>query len=360
LNETSDTLILHCHIPKTAGTTLSAGLRNSFEIFHFHHFHPDPFYILTREILGRLLEIDPALKSISSHHLRSFPLSVCDRPTFLFTFLRKPEEAFISQLKHVRRNFFAFPPEVRRLWPEETPKLSLRDLARRYLDLTTTHQDFSAQTRFFCNPIAMARFGLFDGNNYGSDRPEIAESILRNFHFVGIVEEMKKSLELLTDLLAQRGVNVHFGSCGKQNRSPETTRPKWVTLEDEVGRRVLAASKSDLLLYRQFRNELLASHAKLRKRRWLGFRPALADAKDAFRSQSWHGAVRSLTNSGRLFWNRHRSIENPPQARQGEISSDLLEERAAKAFTEQPPSRGRAVRPEETSHAKTQSRKERD
>jgi hypothetical protein len=39
---TDSPLILHCHIPKTAGTTVSAGLRNSFDIFHFHHFHPDP------------------------------------------------------------------------------------------------------------------------------------------------------------------------------------------------------------------------------------------------------------------------------------------------------------------------------
>src|SRR5258708_2890810 len=130
MNEISPHLLLHCHIPKTAGTTVSAGLRNSFEILHFHHFHPDPFYILTREILERLLEIDPALKSISSHHLRSFPLSVGNRSTLLITFLRKPEDAFISQLKYIQRHFSTFPPQVQCLWPDETPKLPLRELAR--------------------------------------------------------------------------------------------------------------------------------------------------------------------------------------------------------------------------------------
>jgi len=75
-------LILHCHIPKTAGTTISAGFRNSFDFLHMHHYHPDPFYILSKATLERLLEIYPNLRSISSHHLRSFPLSVGKRPTF--------------------------------------------------------------------------------------------------------------------------------------------------------------------------------------------------------------------------------------------------------------------------------------
>jgi hypothetical protein len=334
LNETLDPIILHCHIPKTAGTTVSAGLRNSFEILHFHHFHPDPFYILTREILERLLEIDPSLKSISSHHLRSFPLSVCDRPTFLITFLRKPEDAFISQLKYVQRNFHTFPTQVQRLWPSETPKLPLRELARQYLDLTTSYQDLSPQTRFFCNPNTTAKLGLSDGNAYGLDSYEIARAILMEFHFVGIVDEMKKSLELLTDLLAQRGVRVYLSSVDRQNSCPEKARPTWMTLEDEVGCRVLETSKSDTLLYGHFREVLLALHAKLRERCWLGFGPAYADARDAFRANRGSGAVRSLANSARLFRNGQRLECSSPRAVVTELSCDLLEERAARAFAE--------------------------
>src|SRR5260221_2009823 len=261
MNEISHPLLLHCHIPKTAGTTVSAGLRKSFEILHFHHFHPDPFYILTRETLEQLLEIDPALRSISSHHLRSFPLSIGNRPTFLITFLRKPEDAFISQLKFAQRHFSTFPPEVKRLWPKDTLRLPLRELARQYLDLVTAVQDFCPQTRFFCNPRAVIKFGLCDGNCYGLDSYEIARSILQEFHSVGIVDEMKKSLEVLTDLLAQRGIKVYFSSVDRQNSCPEKRIPTWMTLEDEVGRRVLEASKSDSLLYRHFRQELLAIHA---------------------------------------------------------------------------------------------------
>jgi hypothetical protein len=327
-------IILHCHIPKTAGTTVSAGLRRSFEIFHLYHCHPDPVYILTREVLERLLEIYPALASISSHHLRSFPLSIRGRPTFLVTFLRKPEDAFISQLKYAQRRFSTFSPQVQRLWPKETPRLPLRELARQYLDLVVGDQDFCPQTRFFCSPSAMAKFGLHDGHGYGVNSYEIARSILQQFHFVGIVDEMKKSLELLTDRLAQRNVRVYFDTCGRQNCSPEKAKPTWMTLDDDVGRRVLQASKSDLLLYHHFRDALLASHEELRKRCWLGFKPATADAIEAFKGRGLHEAERSLVNSGRLFWRRQGLGCTRAHNLDWELSSEVLEERVARAFAE--------------------------
>jgi hypothetical protein len=335
MSEISHPLLLHCHIPKTAGTTISAGLRKSFEILHFHHFHTDPFYILTRETLEQLLAISPALNSITSHHLRSFPTKLRGRPTFLITFLRKPEDALLSQLKHIRRNFSAFPPEVRRLWPEETPELPLRELARRYLDQTTSHQDLSPQTRFFCNPNAMAKVGLSDGNSYGLDSYEIAHAILKEFHFVGIVDEMKKSLELLTELLAQRGVKVYFTAADRQNSCPEETRSTWMTLEDEVGRRVLESSKSDSLLYSYFRQELHAAHAELRERCWLGFGPAYANARDAFRAQGLPGATRLFVKSAQLLRKgQGLQYRSQPCASPTELPSDLLEERAARAFAQ--------------------------
>jgi hypothetical protein len=326
---TDSPLILHCHIPKTAGTTISAGLRNSFDIFHFHHFHPDPFYILTCELLGELLEIDPNLRSISSHHLRSFPLSVGNRPTFLMTFLRKPEDVFISQLKHVQSQFSSFPDQVRCHWPKDTPHLTLRELARRYLDTAAAaSQDFCSQTRFFCNPDAGATAGLSDGHCYGLDNYEMAHQILSEFHFVGIVEEMKRSLELLTDQLLHWGTKVYFKLDLKLNTGGSGAKPAWLTPEDEVGRRVLAASRNDRRLHEHFRQKLLRAHCELRKRKWLGFRPAVADAKDAFNG-SWRDATRSLVNSAHLYLSQ--KTDHIEQVTLLPLSSHLLEVWAAKA-----------------------------
>jgi hypothetical protein len=203
-------LILHCHIPKTAGTTVSAGFRTSFASLHIHHYHPDPFYILTKERLETLLEIYPGIRSISSHHLRSFPLSIGVRPTFLVTFLRKPEDAVISHLRYIQRNFWALSEASRRLWPANAPYLSLREFAREYLDQERATEDLCEQTRFICNPDAGGLFGLSDGNPKGLNSYEMAHQILAGFHFVGIVEEMTKSLEVLADRLLHWGIQVYF------------------------------------------------------------------------------------------------------------------------------------------------------
>ena len=326
---TESPLILHCHIPKTAGTTVSAGLRKSFDLFHFNHFHSDPFYILSREALEDALEFNPGLRSISSHHLRSFPLSLAGRPTFLMTFLRKPEETFVSQLRYAQREFSTFSPEAKRFWPENTPRLPLRELARQFLDVMTEYQDYCPQTRFLCNSESMSSLGLSDGNQFGLDSCEIARAILNGFHFVGVVEEIKKSLEVLTDRLLQWEVRVYFDPNLRLNSSPDNSMPAWLTPNDEVGRRVLETSKSDRLLHDHFRKRLLESHRELRKRRWLGFRPAVADAKDAF-AGNWRDGTRSLVNSANLYWSRRidriePSVTSPP-------SSDLLEIRAARAI----------------------------
>jgi hypothetical protein len=325
-------LILHCHIPKTAGITVSDGFKRSFELCHFHHYHPDPHYILTREILQNLLEINPGLLSISSHHLRSFPLSVSGRPTFLVTFLRKPENAFISHLRFVQRQFLFMSAEVKRVWPKDTPSLPLRELARQYLDLVTAYEDFSPQTRFFCNPAGMLACGFSDGHQYGLDSYEFALSVLGGFHFVGIVEEMKKSLEVLTDRLLQLGIRIHFKFDLKLNACRKNSRPAWLTPDDEVGQRVLDSSRSDGLLHDYFLDELLRAHADLRKRRWLGFKPAAADVKDAL-SDGWRDATRSLVNSAHLYLSKRNDhidqlVLTPP-------CSDLLELRAAQAVSEQ-------------------------
>jgi hypothetical protein len=321
-------LILHCHIPKTAGITVSAGLKRSFELCHLHHYHPDPLYILTTEILEELLEINPALLSISSHHLRSFPLSVGCRPTFLMTFLRRPEEVFVSQMRFVQREFSFLSTEIKRVWPQNTPALSLRELARQYLDNVANGQDHCPQTRFFCNPKAAATFGLADGNQYGADSREMASEILNGFHFVGIVEEMKKSLEVLTDRLLEQGIRVYFDLRVKLNTSRTKARPAWLTPDDEVGRRVLDAGATDRILHENYCADLFRSHRELRKRRWLGFKPAAVDATQAF-GTSWSAGTRSVANSAHLYLSRRtarvgESVSTP-------LCSDLLELRAAKS-----------------------------
>jgi hypothetical protein len=322
-------LILHCHVPKTAGTTVSAGFRRSFSLFHLHHFHSDPLYVLTSEILENLLDINPLLASISSHNLRSFPRRIRGRSTFFVTFLRRPEDAFISQLRFAQRNFARLPREVQTFLPRQTPQLPLRELAIEYLNLVASEQDFCPQTRFFCHSVAMAKFGLTDGNQYGFNSYEIARLILSEFDFVGIVEEMKKSLELLTDCAAQAGIRLSFQLSGKENCSAEQNPPEWLTPEDDVGSRILNCNTSDSLLYSEFRTKLLEEHRELRRRRWLGFRPALTDVFEEFRAANVGRVRQSLANSWHLFRSRHSEPPANGQVRASENDLCPLEEWAA-------------------------------
>ncbi len=107
-----------------------------------------------------------------------------------------------------------------------------------------------------------------------------------------------------------------------------------MTPEDEVGRRVLEASKSDRLLYRHFREGLLAAHRELQERCWLGFGVAAANASEKFRNHGLLAATRSLANSGRLLRRSQGPRDSLPCLPNLEISDDLLEERAAMAFAE--------------------------
>jgi hypothetical protein len=171
-------------------------------------------------------------------------------------------------------------------------------------------------------------FGLSDGNQKGLNSYEMARQILTGFHFVGIVEEMKKSLEVLADRLWQWGTKVYFDHDLRLNTSKETSRPAWLTAKDEVGRRILETSENDVLLYDFFRKKLLESHRELRKRRWLGFKPAATDAKEAF-SESWREGGRSLVNSARLYCSR--KVDHIEQSVTPPLSDDLLELDAAEA-----------------------------
>ena len=133
----------------------------------------------------------------------------------------------------MQRRFSSLPEEVRVFWPPDTPRLTLRELAWQYLERVTASQDFCPQTRFLCNAGAAGQFGLSDGNDYGLDSHEMARLILKGFHFVGIVEEMKKSLEVLADRLLQHGVRVYFDLNLKLNAGAESSRPAWLTREIE-------------------------------------------------------------------------------------------------------------------------------
>ncbi len=248
-------VILHSHIPKTAGISLSDRFRRSFDTLHFHHYHPDPQFILSVEDLQTLIRVNPWLQSMTSHNLRMFPVKLGPRRACYITMLRRPAERLVSLAAYMKRNFPVLSAEVQRGWPQNTPDLSLRDLTEYYLDQNEGAEQ-SPQTRFLCNPVTMAEHGLGDQSEYGVNSYPVARLILERFFFVGIVDEMGKSLEVLNAKLKQVGLKLWMGWMPALNVTKRKRILRWLNEEDAVGKRVLTADRSDEQLYAEFRQKL--------------------------------------------------------------------------------------------------------
>jgi hypothetical protein len=265
MKDSAPPLLLHCHVPKTAGVSFTRVLHETFQPFHLHHLHHDPTYIFTPEVLETLLEINPLLKSITSHHLRIFPRRLRNHRPIYITFLREPTAALISLLKYARREYKNWKPEAQKSWPDDTPRRSLRDLAEAYLDSIGGREQYSYQTCYFCSSASMERAGLKKGDNYGLDRPDIASLILEQFFFVGITEEMPKSLRLLSASLKPLGIELRKPPSLHLNRSSSSEDLSWLNPRDPLGRRVLQCQPSDQQLYRKFRERFFDRYARYRE-----------------------------------------------------------------------------------------------
>jgi hypothetical protein len=261
----SHPLILHCHIPKTGGVSFSRVLQTTFPGLHLTHVHRDPAYILTPQILETLLEINPLLKSITSHHLRTFPRRVQGRRAFFITFLREPTATFISLIKYARQQYHHWGPEAQKSWPADTAQRGLRDLAQIYLANQGEQIQHSPQTRFLCSPVSMKNAGLEVEHGYGLDRSDIAALILDQFFFVGIIEEMEKSLELLGARFKTLGVKLQKPFFLHLNRTRSRDDLSWLNPNDPVGNRVLRCNDCDRELYDKFRTRFLETYSQYRK-----------------------------------------------------------------------------------------------
>jgi hypothetical protein len=258
-------LFLHCHIPKTGGVSFARVLQSTFPGLHLTHVHYDPTYILTPQALETLLEINPLLKSISSHHLRMFARRLHGRRAFHITFLREPTATFLSLLKYARRQYHNWRPEAQKAWPADTAQLSLRDLAQTYLANLGEHIQHSPQTRFLCSPISMKNAGVEVEHGYGLDRADIASLILEQFFFVGIIEEMGKSLELLSAKFKALGIELRKPFFLHLNRTRSRDDLSWLNLDDPVGKQVLQCNDCDRELYEKFRARFFETYTRYRK-----------------------------------------------------------------------------------------------
>jgi len=268
--ETQGPILLHAHIPKTAGESFIDLLVRNFGMRAYRYEHSDPNFVIAPNDLERLFFDRPDLIAFSSHHVRVFPSILAGRRALSFTTLREPTERYISLLKYVRRNFLEFSSEARRFWPDDTPDCALRKLAEHALRQLGPESQSCLQTRFFCPPAYVKVPLGYDMCVYGVNSYILASSCLDRFFLVGILEELAKTLEVLAAKLSKAGISLSVSAMEKINVTKVLDEElDWLNADDPVGRQVLQANINDSRIYERYLTRLKAEYENLKEGRIL-------------------------------------------------------------------------------------------
>jgi len=245
-------LIVHIHVPKTAGSSFRTLLQERFGSDHANLYVDDTYFVYGESYLEEFVSGRPSLCSISSHFIRTFPPRIAGRTVLYVTFLRHPVERFISYLTYARKYFHEI-PDVGLLacLPPRAPELPLREMANWVLSRDVP---FSENENYQVNFFARYHFRNIhsedDDELYRASRLLLAKTHLQQFFFTGIAERMDESCERLAQLGNDLDIEMPHGPVGVENVSNEYRDDlEWINASDEVGARLLASMAEDQKLY---------------------------------------------------------------------------------------------------------------
>ena len=208
-------VLVHIHIPKSAGTSVSNWLRTAAVtgvISGFRALYPD--YVYTAGDLGSAGFDDLRLAAVSSHNIQRFVPTSDGRRLYYFTILREPLPHFLSALRYMlqERQAFKVPAPIGRTSRDMTAWLLGRPLRAAFRENTQTNHlalyTWCDATAGRCDP---ERYGLWsprDQAAYERERLEIAKNNLRSFLAVGTLERLDETLELVRRRSAAFGLNL--------------------------------------------------------------------------------------------------------------------------------------------------------
>lgn len=274
-------VIVHVHMLKCAGWSVKRLLELSFGDRHFEMYDYDPGFVLEPDEITRLLRAQPSIASISSHGIRLFPPMLGSRIPLYVTFLRDPADQFVSYIKFVKNNWAKLSDEHRRRLPPNGDVLPARDLAHWLVtsgDEALFNRDYVVgyMTEVLLRD-EVRRLAHHVGNHsdlagvlrslYERIAVELAISVLEDFFFVGIVEEMETSMALFRERLEPYGFELDISDYRRENVSPPVAGgTEWLRQDDAVGGLVLQSLRKDYQLYNHFKSRLRQRCAAPRSR----------------------------------------------------------------------------------------------
>ena len=110
-------LLVHVHVPKNGGMTVTGLLDRSFPGQHLHMYLEDPRDKQDPHRVRAALHAHPGVVAVSSHSFSAFPPEIGRRAALYFALLRDPAERVLSYLRYCQKNYDTLNEQHRRQLP---------------------------------------------------------------------------------------------------------------------------------------------------------------------------------------------------------------------------------------------------
>ena len=196
-------ILVHVHIPKTGGQSVNQYFTNTFHD-RMVHFYADKPMLARWDVFHRRMNERPSPLVFSAHVMRMhFPPILGGRVALYIAFFRHPYDVIFSYVKYIKKNYELQVPSLRKILPKNIKAMPVEDIMRWYLR--------NPQPIHFAGHILPVHFLTQTRDLYR------AKEIVRRFFFVGITEEMSRSIEVLKQKLVPYGFYFQSVQWQKKN-----------------------------------------------------------------------------------------------------------------------------------------------
>jgi hypothetical protein len=265
----ADDLLVFVHIPKSAGTALNTWLSLS------HHYGNLYVKVADSSVSAlRWTDVSPVdladrrLRSVASHHLRTYPPSIHGRRLRYITILRNPIAWWVSHVRFFHKLEASESQPRRSLreyaeWILDQPELTMLEQLNGQTNFIAEHEWFRLNRRDDMGIDWKAEGELFE--RYRRERFDLAKATLHNFDALGTVERLDDFTQILqakapawdVPLIRIDGLNpTHVTQAPPVDAS-------WINAGDSVGKRLLDAFAEDFELHRLAGERLAADLAQV-------------------------------------------------------------------------------------------------
>lgn len=253
-------VIVHYHTFKNAGSTLDSMLEKTFGKRWVNHDKSQAAAVISPEELGAFIAANPELHAVSSHHA-VLPLPVvADTEIIPALFLRHPLDRVRSVYDFERRQGQESGPVSK--GAEHAARLSFPDYLRWRLESTANGVVHNFQT------VRMIFSPRYNRREIKEADFETAWQRVQALPFFGLVEQFDTSIQMLSRMLAGRG--VRFGTDyvpRNQSKRESSLQDRLERVRQELGeemwQEVLVRNRHDLELYERAAREFAARARRL-------------------------------------------------------------------------------------------------